>query len=86
MTAQIFILNNFFVCLYSCDFYIFFIFLIDFDGYYIVRTDEGQPRPKYIFFKCGTPFIFKSMTVRFEASAPNFKRFGQSGGGGGGGL
>ena len=24
-----------------------FLFFIDFDGYYIVRTDEGQPRPKY---------------------------------------
>ena len=24
-------------------------FIIDFDGYFIVRTDEGQPRPKYIF-------------------------------------
>ena len=24
--------------------------------YYIVRTDEGQPRPKYIFNKCGTTF------------------------------
>ena len=28
---------------------IFIFFFIDFDGYYIVRTDEGQPRPKYIF-------------------------------------
>ena len=24
-------------------------FFIDFDGYYIVRTDEGQPKPKYIY-------------------------------------
>ena len=24
---------------------------------YIVRTDEGQPRPKYIFNKCGTLFL-----------------------------
>ena len=31
----------------------FFFSFIDFDGYY-VRTDEGQPRPKYIFNKCGT--------------------------------
>jgi len=26
----------------------------DFNGYCIVRTDEGQPRPKYIFKNCGT--------------------------------
>ena len=31
---------------------------MDFDGYYIVRTDEGQPRPKYIFNKCGTNIYF----------------------------
>ena len=29
-----------------------FFFFTDFDGYYI--TDEGQPRPRYIFNKCGT--------------------------------
>ena len=34
------------------------IFFIDFDGYYIVRTDEGQPRPKYIFNKCGTNIYY----------------------------
>ena len=26
-----------------------FFLKIDFDGYYIVRTDEGQPRSKYVF-------------------------------------
>ena len=26
---------------------------IDFDGYYVVRTGEDQPRLKYIFKKCG---------------------------------
>jgi len=31
---------------------------IDFDGYYTVRTDEGQLRPKYIFSKCGTNIYF----------------------------
>ena len=30
------------------------MFIVDFDGYYIVRTDECQPRPKYISIKCGT--------------------------------
>ena len=34
------------------------IFIIDFDGYYIVRTDEAQPRPKYIFHKCGSNIYF----------------------------
>ena len=41
-------LNNL-VCLFSCAFLTYFI--IDFDSYYIVRTDEGQPRPKYFFNK-----------------------------------
>ena len=31
--------------------YFLVIFNIGFDGYYTVRTDEGQPRPKYIFNK-----------------------------------
>ena len=44
-----FFLIIFFVCLFSFGFNNFFI---DFDGYYVVRTDEGQPRPKYIFNKC----------------------------------
>ena len=46
----------FFDCLSSCDFLHFL--KINFDGYYIVRTDEGQPRPKYIFNKCGTKIYF----------------------------
>ena len=25
--------------------------IFDFDGYYIIRTDEGQPRQKHIFNK-----------------------------------
>jgi len=36
---------------------------MDFDGYDIVRPEEGQPRPKYI-----------SYSVRFGVtSTPNFK-------------
>ena len=58
LTVQIFILNNLFVCLFSCGFNNFFHFFIDFDGYYIIRTDEGQPRPKYICNKCGTNINF----------------------------
>ena len=37
---------------------IIMIFIIDFDGYYIVKTGEAQPRPKYIFNKCGTNIYF----------------------------
>ena len=51
LTAQIFILNNLF-CLFIFLWFLtkfLKLFFIDFDGYYIVRTDEGQPRPKYIF-------------------------------------
>ena len=36
----------------------FIFFFIDFDGYYVVRTDEDQPRPKYIFNKSGTNIYF----------------------------
>ena len=31
--------------------YFLVVFNIDFDGYFILRTDEGQPRLKYIFNK-----------------------------------
>ena len=47
-----FFFNNLF-CLFIFLWFLTFFF-IDFDGYYIVRTDESQPRPKYIFNKCGT--------------------------------
>jgi len=43
-----FFLIIFFVCLFIFLWFLTFI-IIHFDGYYIVRTDEGQPRPKYIF-------------------------------------
>ena len=47
-------------------------FTIDFDSYYIVWTDEGQPRPKYLFNKCGTNiYFFYSREVR--SPSPNFK-------------
>ena len=45
-------------------------FFTDFDGYYIVRTDEGQPRPKYIFKKCGT----KKKMLFGPSLSPNFKK------------
>jgi len=39
----------------------------------ISRTDEGQPRPKYIFNKCGTK-IYLFTVQRFGSSpSPNFK-------------
>ena len=55
-------LAQIFVCL-SCDFLHFQNFFIDFDGYYIDRTDEGQPRPKYIFNKCGTNIYFVTLLL-----------------------
>ena len=66
LTVQIFILNNLFVFLFSCDFQqtFFFIFFIDFDSYYIVRTDERQPRPKYILNKCGTFSLYRGLVHR----------------------
>ena len=73
LTAQNFFLNDLF-CL--------FIFLwfkkkfIDFDGYYIIITEEGQPRLKYIFNKCETNTSTFSTLQRFGPSpspSPNFK-------------
>ena len=52
---------------------IFFTFFLDFDGYYIVRTDEGQPRPKYIFNKCGTNIYFFTLQRFGPSPLPNFK-------------
>ena len=51
----------------------FLHFFIDFDGYYIVRTDEGQPIPKYIFNKCGTNIYFFTLQRFGPSPSPNFK-------------
>ena len=48
-------------------------FIIDFDGYYVVRTDEGQPRPKYIFNKCGTNIYFFTLQRFGPSQSPNLK-------------
>ena len=53
--------------------FIFFIFLIDFDGYYIIRTDEGKPRPKYIFNKCGTNIYFFTLQRFGPSPSLNFR-------------
>ena len=47
-------------------------FFFDFDGYYIVRNDEGQPRPKCISNKCGTNIYFFTLQ-RFGPSPSPFK-------------
>ena len=49
------------------------IFFTDFDGYYIVRTDKGQPRPKYIFNKCETNIYFFTLQRFGPSPSPNFK-------------
>ena len=51
--------------------FLFVYFFIDFDGYYIVRTDEGQPSPKYIFNKCGTNIYF--FTLQRFGPSPSLK-------------
>ena len=50
----------------------FIYFFIDFNGYYIVRTDEGQPRPKYIFNKCGTYIYFFTLQRFGPSPSQNF--------------
>ena len=40
----------------------------------ISRTDEGQPRPKYIFNKCGTNIYFFTLQRFGPSPSPNFKK------------
>ena len=47
-------------------------FFSDFDDYYIVRTDEGQPRPKYIFNKRGTDIYFLYSTQVWSLTITEF--------------
>ena len=61
----------------TCDFLHFLFFFIDFDVYYIIRTDEGQPRPKYIFNKCGTNIYFFTLQRFGPSPALNFKSTGE---------
>jgi len=56
LTAQFF-LNNLFVYFPL----VFNDFFIDLDGYFIVRTDEGQPRPKYILINVELTSTFFSL-------------------------
>ena len=39
----------------------------------ISRTDEGQPRPKYIFNKCGTNIYFFTLHRFGPSPSLNFK-------------
>ena len=39
----------------------------------ISRTDKGQPRPKYIFNKCGTNIYFFTLQRFGPSPSPNFK-------------
>jgi len=39
----------------------------------ISRTDEGQPRPKYIFNNCGTNTSFFTLQRFGPSPLPNFK-------------
>ena len=70
-------MNEFLLWIIFLFVYLFCVFLhfyfIDFDGYYIVRTDEGLPRPKYIFNKCGTNIYFFTLQRFGPSPSPNFK-------------
>ena len=48
-------------------------FFIDLDGYYIVRTDEGQPRPKYILINVELTSTFFTLQRFGPSPSPNFK-------------
>ena len=51
------------------DFCLFLIFVTE----KISRTDEGQPRPKYIFDKCGTNIYFFTVQRFGSSPSPDFK-------------
>ncbi len=72
---KFFILNNLFCFFIFLGFLTknFLNFFTDFDGFFIVRTDEGQPRPKYIFNKCGTNIYFFTLQRFGPSPSPNFK-------------
>ena len=53
----------------------FYNFFTDFDGFYIVRTDEGRPRPKNIFNKCGTNIYFFYSTEVWSITITEFYLF-----------
>ena len=38
----------------------------------ISRSDEGQPRPKYVFNKCGTNIYFFTLQRFGPSPSPNF--------------
>ena len=44
--------------------------------YYIVRTDEGQPRSKYIFNKCGPNIYFFYSTEVGSITITKFQKVG----------
>ena len=73
LTGQIFILNKLFCLFILLWFLTIFLSILNFDGYYITRTDEGQPRPKYIFNKCGTNIYFFTLKRFGPSSSPKFK-------------
>ena len=54
-----------------------FHFFTDFDGYYIIITDKGQPRPKYIFNKCGTNIYYFTLQRFGPSPSPNFLQTGK---------
>ena len=52
---------------------IFYILFLIFVTERISRIDEGQPRPKYIFNKCGTNIYVFILQRLGPSSSPNFK-------------
>ena len=56
-----------------CKMYIYYPFVFNLCEETISRTDEGQPRPKYIFNKCGTNISFFTLQRFGPSPSPNFK-------------
>ena len=50
-------------------FYLFLFFVTE----TISRTDEGQPRPKYIYNKCGTNIYFFTLQMFGPSPSPKFR-------------
>ena len=74
--SAVFVQFTFCLCKYS-NLYLGILIIITFPKIFgkeaILRTDKGQPRPKYIFNKCGTNIYFFTLQRFGPSPSPNFK-------------
>ena len=71
-TADCPFLKNNFLCIFIFLCFLKHSFIIDFDGYYIVSTNEDEPRRKIFSVKCGTNICFINSTRFGPPSKPRW--------------